>query len=72
MKRKNKKIFKSVHQIGIVTNNARKTGHAGLKELILIREIADSQGISLNYEGRRPQLSEIKRESEYASLKNPV
>ncbi|MFX0122286.1 MAG: PINc/VapC family ATPase [Candidatus Hodarchaeota archaeon] len=42
-------------------NNDRKVGIEGLNELTEIRRICEKKGIRLNYGGRRPYLSEIKR-----------
>ncbi|UCG90091.1 MAG: Flp pilus assembly complex ATPase component TadA [Candidatus Heimdallarchaeota archaeon] len=42
-------------------NSGRKSGIKGLKELTIIRQICGDLGILLEYGGRRPHLSEIKR-----------
>jgi len=42
-------------------NSGRKSGIEGLNELTMIRQICGDLGILLEYGGRRPYLSEIKR-----------
>lgn len=42
-------------------NTGRKTGNQGLKELTFIRQLCEELDITLDYGGRRPSLSEVKR-----------
>ena len=42
-------------------NSGRKSGFKGLNELVEIKQVCDELGILLNYGGRRPRISEIKR-----------
>ncbi|UCG03554.1 MAG: Flp pilus assembly complex ATPase component TadA [Candidatus Heimdallarchaeota archaeon] len=42
-------------------NNGRRIGIEGLNELTDIRRVCDMKGILIDYGGRRPHLSEIKR-----------
>jgi ATPase len=42
-------------------NNGRKVGFKGLNELTELRHICEKKGILIDYGGRRPYLSEIKR-----------
>ena len=42
-------------------NTGKNTGIKGLNDLIKIRDLCDTKNIQINYGGRRPYLSEIKR-----------
>ncbi len=42
-------------------NIGKNTGFTGLNELIIIRKLCNERDVQLNYGGRRPFLSEIKR-----------
>jgi ATPase len=44
-----------------LANIGKRSGIKGFEELTHIRNLCDKQDISINYEGRRPRLSEVKR-----------